>query len=231
MVAALAFNPSSDPPRSLLPEEITWLGSLSYNEQGLIPAIVQDYLDGTVLMVAWMNRESLQKTLETGRTWFWSRSRQALWPKGETSGHVQWVKQIRYDCDGDALVILVEQVGDAACHTGARSCFFRPLPGDQRDPIPAADTLSQVFAVVKARQADPRPDSYTSSLLAKGENAILKKLGEETAEVVMAAKDQDRAALAREVADLWYHCLVALAHYQVDIKDVYRQLQARRSAK
>lgn len=108
MVAALAFNPSSDPPRSLLPEEITWLGSLSYNEQGLIPAIVQDYLDGTVLMVAWMNRESLQKTLETGRTWFWSRSRQALWPKGETSGHVQWVKQIRYDCDGDALVILVE---------------------------------------------------------------------------------------------------------------------------
>ncbi|MGY2793015.1 phosphoribosyl-AMP cyclohydrolase / phosphoribosyl-ATP pyrophosphohydrolase [Thermostichus sp. MS-CIW-36] len=231
MVAALAFNPSSDPPRSLLPEEITWLGSLTYNEQGLIPAIVQDYLDGTVLMVAWMNRESLQKTLETGRTWFWSRSRQALWPKGETSGHVQWVKQIRYDCDGDALVILVEQVGDAACHTGARSCFFRPLPGDQRDPIPAADTLSQVFAVVKARQADPRPDSYTSSLLAKGENAILKKLGEETAEVVMAAKDQDRAALAREVADLWYHCLVALAHYQVDIKDVYRQLQARRSAK
>lgn len=228
MVAALAFNPSPDPPRSLLPEEITWLGSLSYNEQGLIPAIVQDYLDGTVLMMAWMNRESLQKTLETGRTWFWSRSRQALWPKGETSGHVQWVKQIRYDCDGDALVILVEQVGDAACHTGARSCFFRPLQGD---PLPAADTLSQVFAVVKARQADPRPDSYTSSLLAKGENAILKKLGEETAEVVMAAKDQDRVALAREVADLWYHCLVALAHYQVDIKDVYRQLQARRSAK
>jgi len=231
MVAAPAFNPSSDPPRSLLPEEITWLGSLSYNEQGLIPAIVQDYLDGTVLMMAWMNRESLQKTLETGRTWFWSRSRQALWPKGETSGHVQWVRQIRYDCDGDALVILVEQVGEAACHTGARSCFFRPMPGDQRDPIPAADTLSQVFAVVKVRQADPRPDSYTSSLLAKGENAILKKLGEETAEVVMAAKDQDRAALAREMADLWYHCLVALAHYQVDIKDVYRQLQARRSAK
>lgn len=231
MAAAVISGLSWQSPRALSPEEMAWLGSLSYNEQGLIPAIVQDYLDGTVLMVAWMNRESLQKTLETGRTWFWSRSRQALWPKGETSGHVQWVKQIRYDCDGDALVILVEQVGDAACHTGARSCFFRPLPGDQRDPIPAADTLSQVFAVVKARQADPRPDSYTSSLLAKGENAILKKLGEETAEVVMAAKDQDRAALAREVADLWYHCLVALAHYQVDVRDVYRQLQARRSAK
>ncbi|MGY4631166.1 phosphoribosyl-AMP cyclohydrolase / phosphoribosyl-ATP pyrophosphohydrolase [Thermostichus sp. OS-CIW-29] len=228
MAAAVISGLSWQSPRALSPEEMAWLGSLSYNEQGLIPAIVQDYLDGTVLMVAWMNRESLQKTLETGRTWFWSRSRQALWPKGETSGHVQWVKQIRYDCDGDALVILVEQVGDAACHTGARSCFFRPL---QRDPIPAADTLSQVFAVVKARQADPRPDSYTSSLLAKGENAILKKLGEETAEVVMAAKDQDRVALAREMADLWYHCLVALAHYQVDVRDVYRQLQARRSAK
>jgi phosphoribosyl-ATP pyrophosphohydrolase/phosphoribosyl-AMP cyclohydrolase len=227
----MASSASADLPRPLLQAEVARLDSLRYNEQGLIPAIVQDYLDGTVLMMAWMNRESLQKTLETGRTWFWSRSRQTLWPKGETSGHVQWVKQIRYDCDGDALVILVEQVGDAACHTGARSCFFRPLPGDQRDPLPAADTLSQVFAVVKARQADPRPDSYTSSLLAKGENAILKKLGEETAEVVMAAKDQDRAALAREVADLWYHCLVALAHYQVDIKDVYRQLQARRSAK
>lgn len=231
MAAAVISGLSWQSPRALSPEEMAWLGSLTYNEQGLIPAIVQDYLDGTVLMMAWMNRESLQKTLETGRTWFWSRSRQALWPKGETSGHVQWVKQIRYDCDGDALVILVEQVGDAACHTGARSCFFRPLPGDQRDPIPAADTLSQVFAVVKARQADPRPDSYTSSLLAKGENAILKKLGEETAEVVMAAKDQDRVALAREMADLWYHCLVALAHYQVDVRDVYRQLQARRSAK
>lgn len=228
MAAAVISGLSWQSPRALSPEEMAWLGSLTYNEQGLIPAIVQDYLDGTVLMMAWMNRESLQKTLETGHTWFWSRSRQALWPKGETSGHVQWVKQIRYDCDGDALVILVEQVGDAACHTGARSCFFRPL---QRDPIPAADTLSQVFAVVKARQADPRPDSYTSSLLAKGENAILKKLGEETAEVVMAAKDQDRVALAREVADLWYHCLVALAHYQVDVRDVYRQLQARRSAK
>jgi phosphoribosyl-ATP pyrophosphohydrolase/phosphoribosyl-AMP cyclohydrolase len=226
MAAAVISGLSWQSPRALSLEEMAWLGSLTYNEQGLIPAIVQDYLDGTVLMMAWMNRESLQKTLETGRTWFWSRSRQALWPKGETSGHVQWVKQIRYDCDSDALVILVEQVGDAACHTGARSCFFRTLQGD---PIPAADTLSQVFAVVKARQADPRPDSYTSSLLAKGENAILKKLGEETAEVVMAAKDQDRVALAREMADLWYHCLVALAHYQVDIRDVYRQLQARRS--
>ncbi|MEN9204144.1 MAG: bifunctional phosphoribosyl-AMP cyclohydrolase/phosphoribosyl-ATP diphosphatase HisIE [Thermostichus sp. DG_1_6_bins_120] len=230
---------TSDSVRSLSAEELackdsvllSQLDSLRYNEQGLIPAIVQDYLDGTVLMMAWMNRESLQKTLETGRTWFWSRSRQALWAKGETSGHVQWVKQIRYDCDGDTLLITVEQVGDVACHTGARSCFFRPLLNSAAFVPPAADTLSQVFAVIKARQADPSPNSYTSSLLAKGDNAILKKLGEETAEVVMAVKDQEPTAIASEVADLWYHCLVALAHHQVDIKDVYRQLQARRSSK
>ncbi|WP_443081697.1 bifunctional phosphoribosyl-AMP cyclohydrolase/phosphoribosyl-ATP diphosphatase HisIE [Synechococcus sp. Nb3U1] len=213
------------------PEELACLDGLCYNEQGLIPAIVQDYLDGTVLMMAWMNRGSLQKTLETGRTWFWSRSRQAFWAKGEISGHVQWVKQIHYDCDSDALLITVEQVGDVACHTGARSCFFRPLLKSASNIPSAADTLSQVFAVIKARQADPSSNSYTSNLLAKGDNAILKKLGEETAEVVMAVKDQEPTAIASEVADLWYHCLVALAHHQVDIKDVYRQLQARRSGK
>ncbi|MCF2969887.1 bifunctional phosphoribosyl-AMP cyclohydrolase/phosphoribosyl-ATP diphosphatase HisIE [Synechococcus sp. Nb3U1] len=215
----------------LSPEELACLDGLCYNEQGLIPAIVQDYLDGTVLMMAWMNRGSLQKTLETGRTWFWSRSRQAFWAKGEISGHVQWVKQIHYDCDSDALLITVEQVGDVACHTGARSCFFRPLLKSASNIPSAADTLSQVFAVIKARQADPSSNSYTSNLLAKGDNAILKKLGEETAEVVMAVKDQEPTAIASEVADLWYHCLVALAHHQVDIKDVYRQLQARRSGK
>ncbi len=230
MSSAADPSPSREA-RVLSPEELACLDSLRYNEQGLIPAIVQDYLDGTVLMLAWMNRESLQKTLETGRTWFWSRSRQALWAKGETSGHVQWVRHICYDCDSDALLVIVEQVGDVACHTGARSCFFRPLLKSAREGPPAADTLSQVFAVIKERQANPSPNSYTSSLLAKGDNAILKKLGEETAEVVMAVKDQEPTAIASEVADLWYHCLVALAHHQVDLKDVYRQLQARRSSR
>lgn len=201
------------------------LEAICYNEQGLVPAIVQDYLDGTVLMMAWMNRTSLQKTLETAETWFWSRSRQALWHKGETSGHLQKVKTIRYDCDSDALLVTVEQVGDIACHTGQRSCFHQ-VAGEVA--LPPADTLSQVFEVIKERQQHPRPESYTNKLLAGGDNKILKKMGEETAEVVMACKDDDGDAIAGEVADLFYHTLVALAHHEVDVKAVYRKLQARR---
>lgn len=201
------------------------IAEIRYDAQGLVPAIVQDYLDGTVLMMAWMNRESLQKTLETGRTWFWSRSRSELWPKGETSGHVQFVKSLRYDCDSDTLLIGVEQVGDIACHTGERSCFHR-LEGQV--VAPPADTLSQVFAVIRDRQDHPKPESYTCQLLAAGDNKILKKIGEEAAEVVMACKDDDPEAIAGEVADLFYHALVAIAHHQVDLRAVYRKLQDRR---
>ena len=198
---------------------------IRYNEQGLVPAIVQDYLDGTVLMMAWMNQESLQKTLDTGETWFWSRSRQEFWHKGATSGHVQKVQTIRYDCDSDALLVTVEQIGDIACHTGERSCFHQI---QDHKTAPPADTLSQVFEVIRERQAHPNPDSYTCKLLAGGDNKILKKIGEESAEVVMACKDDDAAAIAGEVADLFYHTLVALAHHGVDIKEVYRKLQERR---
>lgn len=201
------------------------LDSIRYDEKGLVPAIVQDYLDGTILMMAWMNRESLQKTLETGRTWFWSRSRQELWPKGETSGHVQHVKSIRYDCDSDAILITAEQVGEIACHTGERSCFHQV--NGHIEP-PPADTLSQVFAVICDRKANPNPDSYTSKLFEGGDNKILKKVGEEAAEVVMACKDDDADAIAGEVADLFFHSMVALAHHGVDIKQVYRKLQERR---
>ncbi|NJK40625.1 MAG: bifunctional phosphoribosyl-AMP cyclohydrolase/phosphoribosyl-ATP diphosphatase HisIE [Acaryochloridaceae cyanobacterium SU_2_1] len=199
--------------------------NIRYNEQGLVPAIVQDYLDGTVLMMAWMNSDSLQQTLTTGQTCFWSRSRQQLWPKGETSGHVQRVKSLRYDCDSDALLIGVEQVGDIACHTGERSCFHQV--GGQIEP-PPGDTISQVFAVICDRQAHPTAESYTCKLLAAGDNKILKKIGEESAEVVMACKDDDPDQIAGEVADLIYHSLVALAHHGVDLKAVYRKLQARR---
>jgi phosphoribosyl-ATP pyrophosphohydrolase/phosphoribosyl-AMP cyclohydrolase len=198
---------------------------IRYNDQGLVPAIVQDYLDGTVLMMAWMNQESLQKTLATGDTWFWSRSRQEFWHKGATSGHVQKIKAIRYDCDSDALLITVEQVGDIACHTGERSCFHQV---DHQKLPPPADTLSQVYGVIRDRQANPDPNSYTCKLLEGGDNKILKKIGEEAAEVVMACKDDDGEAIAGEVADLMYHTLVALAHHGVDIKAVYRKLQDRR---
>jgi phosphoribosyl-ATP pyrophosphohydrolase/phosphoribosyl-AMP cyclohydrolase len=198
---------------------------IKYDDRGLVPAIVQDYLDGTVLMLAWMNQESLQKTLETGETWFWSRSRQEFWNKGATSGHTQTVKTIRYDCDSDALLVTVEQRGDIACHTGERSCFHQVNGGVTPPP---ADTLSQVFAVICDRRDQPSEGSYTRTLLDGGDNKILKKIGEEAAEVVMACKDDDADAIAGEAADLLYHTLVALAYHRVDLKAVYRKLQDRR---
>lgn len=198
---------------------------IRYNDHGLVPAIVQDHLDGTVLMMAWMNSEALRQTLATGETWFWSRSRQSLWHKGATSGHTQRVQTIRYDCDSDALLLTVEQRGEVACHTGERSCFHQI--GDDR-VLPPADTLSQVFAVVTQRRLQPDPNSYTCKLMEGGDNKILKKIGEEAAEVVMACKDDDPEEIAAEVADLFYHTLVALAYHQVDLKSVYRKLQDRR---
>jgi phosphoribosyl-ATP pyrophosphohydrolase/phosphoribosyl-AMP cyclohydrolase len=201
------------------------IDAIRYNEQGLVPAIAQDYLDGTVLMMAWMNRESLQKTLNTGEAWYWSRSRQELWHKGATSGHIQKVQSIRYDCDSDALLLIIEQIGDIACHTGERSCFHQI---DGIKEAPSADMLSEVFKVICDRRDNPNENSYTCKLLAGGDNKILKKVGEESAEVVMACKDDDRDAIASEVADLFYHTLVALAYHKVDLRHVYRKLQERR---
>jgi phosphoribosyl-ATP pyrophosphohydrolase/phosphoribosyl-AMP cyclohydrolase len=201
------------------------INAIRYNEQGLVPAIVQDYLDGTVLMMAWMNRESLQKTLETGETWFWSRSRSELWHKGATSGHLQNVRSLRYDCDSDALLVTVEQIGDIACHTGERSCFHQV---DGTKAAPPADTLSGLFEVICDRRDNPQAGSYTCKLLNGGDNKILKKIGEEAAEVVMACKDDDPDAIASEAADLFYHTLVALAHHKVELRDVYRKLQERK---
>ena len=223
MLGTSACMLSAPEPNSL--HQAIPVAEIRYDERGLVPAIVQDYLDGTVLMMAWMNRESLQKTLDTGETWFWSRSRTQLWHKGETSGHLQKVRSLRYDCDSDALLIGVEQIGDIACHTGERSCFHQ-VEGEKAPP--PADTLSQVFEVIRDRRDNPTQESYTCKLLAEGDNKILKKIGEEAVEVVMACKDDDKDAIAGEVADLFYHTLVALAHHGVDLKDVYRKLQQRR---
>jgi len=206
------------------------LATLRFNDQGLIPAIVQDVLDGTVLMMAWMNRESLQKTLDTGETWFWSRSRQEFWHKGATSGHIQKVRAVRYDCDRDVLLLQVEQVGDIACHLGEHSCFHRVFDHEEKFPAPA-DTLSQVFRVVEERRDQPDPTSYTSRLLAKGSNQILKKLGEEAVEVAIAASSEGRERVISEVCDLWFHSLVLLAQQGIDIREVYAELQRRRAPK
>ncbi|OKH18189.1 bifunctional phosphoribosyl-AMP cyclohydrolase/phosphoribosyl-ATP diphosphatase HisIE [[Limnothrix rosea] IAM M-220] len=201
------------------------LDKVRFNEQGLVPAIAQDYLDGTVLMMAWMNRESLTKTMESGQAWYWSRSRQELWHKGATSGHFQNVKALRYDCDSDAILMSIEQIGDIACHTGERSCFHQV---NSEKSAPAADTLSEVFNVIRDRRDHPKEGSYTNSLFAAGDNKILKKIGEEAAEVVMACKDDEKDEIAGEVADLFYHALVAIAHHNVDLRDVYKKLDSRR---
>jgi len=203
--------------------------NIRFNDQGLVPAIAQDYLDGTVLMLAWMNADALKKTMETGDVWYWSRSRQELWHKGATSGHIQKVRGLRYDCDSDALLVTIEQIGDVACHTGERSCFHQ-VEGTEGAQIiaPPADTLSQVFEVIRDRKLNPKPDSYTNKLFEGGDNKILQKIGEEAVEVVMACKDDEPDEIAGEVADLLYHTLVAIAHHDVDLKAVYRKLQARR---
>ncbi len=198
---------------------------IKYNEQGLIPAIAQDYLDGTVLMMAWMSKESLQKTFETGEVWYWSRSRQELWHKGATSGHIQKLQSIRLDCDGDTILLGVEQIGDIACHTGERSCFYQ---AGKTKILPPADTLTELFKIIGDRRDNYDENSYTCKLFAGGDNKILKKIGEESAEVVMACKDDDSEQIIGEVADLLYHTLVALAYHKVNLRDVYKKLQERR---
>ena len=211
------------------------LERIKFDQQGLVPAIVQDATNGTVLMLAYMNRESLAKTLETGTTWFYSRSRQELWNKGATSGHVQMVKELLYDCDGDTLLVKVEQKG-AACHEGTYSCFSRRF-GEaestltERPQVLGAAVLPELFAVLEDRRQNPQQGSYTSSLFAKGEDRILKKIGEEAAETIIAAKNHSQGEVIYEMADLWYHCLVLLAAHKIDFAALIEELGKRRSGK
>ena len=208
---------------------------IKFDANGLVPAVVQDAATGTVLMLAYMNRESLAKTLATGTTWFYSRSRQELWNKGATSGHVQMVKELLYDCDGDTLLVKVEQKG-AACHEGTYSCFSRRF-GEaestltERPALAAAEVLTELFAVLEDRRQNPQQGSYTSSLFAKGEDRILKKIGEEAAETIIAAKNHSQGEVIYEMADLWYHCLVLLAAHKIDFAALIEELGKRRSGK
>ena len=211
------------------------LERIKFDQQGLVPAIVQDATNGTVLMLAYMNRESLAKTLETGTTWFYSRSRQELWNKGATSGHVQMVKELLYDCDGDTLLVKVEQTG-AACHEGTYSCFSRRFgeaepTQTERPQVLGTAVLSELFAVLEDRRQNPQQGSYTSILFAKGEDRILKKIGEEAAETIIAAKNHSQGEVIYEMADLWYHCLVLLASHKIDFAALIEELGKRRSGK
>ena len=212
------------------------ISMVKFDEKGLVPAIVQEE-NGQVLMLAYMNEESLKKTLETGYTWFYSRSRKKLWNKGETSGNVQKVKEISYDCDGDTLLVRVHQTG-VACHTGTYSCFSGRRLGENEKSVAVvpeepqaslANVLNDLYEVIRDRQLNPVEGSYTNYLFQHGQDKILKKVGEEAAETIIASKNMDRQEIAYEMGDLWYHCLVLLAFHNPSPEIVFRELRNRRN--
>ncbi len=212
------------------------ISAVKFDERGLVPAIVQEE-SGQVLMLAYMNEESLKKTIETGYTHFYSRSRKKLWKKGETSGNVQQVTEISHDCDGDTLLVKVHQTG-VACHTGSYSCFAGrrmfgatgkdvALVEDEPQNMPM-NILAELYEVIKDRQLRPVEGSYTNYLFEKGQDKILKKVGEEAVETILASKNQVRADILYEMGDLWYHCLVLLAFHNIRPEDLFGELMNRR---
>ena len=215
------------------------IDNLKFDEKGLLPAIIQDYVSGQVLMMAYMNKESLARTLESGKTWFYSRSRQKLWQKGEESGHIQELKEISFDCDSDCLLIKVAQTG-VACHTGHYSCFYQTLDGKEVES-PVFDLaavynsagggpgiLYELYDIILERREKMPEGSYTAYLFNKGLDKILKKVGEENAEVIIAAKNRDKAELVYETSDLLYHLLVLLVEQGVSLAEVFSELKSRR---
>lgn len=189
------------------------------NINGLIPAIVQDYYTGKVLMLAYVNQESYDYMLKNGKTCFWSRSRQKLWYKGETSGNVQKIKNMAFDCDSDALLIQVEQTGTGACHTGSYSCFG--------DNVGEYEILDDVYNQIIDRKSNPKERSYTNYLLESGIDKICKKVGEEASETIIAAKNEDKNDLIGEIVDLVYHLEVLMFVSSITLKDIRAKLAER----
>lgn len=199
------------------------IDELKFDERGLIPAIVVDYLTHDVLTLAYMNRESLEISMREGRTCFWSRSRGELWRKGETSGNVQHIVKITADCDRDALTVLVKKDGPA-CHTGAESCF--------NDTLYISDEISEfsvrgLMKLIEGRKTDPTEGSYTTYLFEKGLDKILKKVGEESTEVIIAGKAEDKAETIYEICDLIYHVLVLMVEMGISYEDIMKELSSR----
>lgn len=199
------------------------IDELKFDDRGLIPAIVTDCLSGEVLTLAYMNRESLEITLREGRTCFWSRSRQELWRKGETSGNTQQVVDVTADCDCDALRVNVKKAGPA-CHTGAESCFFNKVYESDEAQCFSLDGL---YELIKGRKTEGREGSYTTYLFEKGMDKILKKVGEECTEVIIAAKGGDRAEAVYEVSDLVYHVMVMMVEMGISNEDILKELASR----
>jgi len=201
------------------------ISNLKFDAQGLIPAIVQDARTRQVLTLAYMNSESLMRTIETKETWFWSRSRSELWHKGETSGNTQQVVEIIPDCDGDSLVVLVEPSGPA-CHTGATSCFQT----SDVQSVELGELLDRLYCLIREREQKRPPGSYTTYLFNEGIDKILKKVGEESAETIVAAKNEAVEPLVSEVSDLLYHLLVLLVARGVTLNQIREELAKRRGA-
>ena len=196
---------------------------LKFDEKGLIPAIVVDAVSKRVLTLAYMNRESLQRSMETELATFWSRSRQELWCKGETSGNYQHIVSITADCDRDALVVLVEKDGPA-CHLGTDSCFEYPVyESDERHEF----SYELLLELIRGRKLNPQEKSYTTYLFDKGLDKILKKVGEESTEVIIAAKSQDKKETVYEIADLAYHVMVLMIEAGISLEDIFRELASR----
>lgn len=212
------------------------ISMIKFDEKGLVPAVVQEE-NGQVLMLAYMNNESLQKTIATGYTWFYSRSRGKLWNKGEESGNKQQVKEISYDCDGDTLLVKVHQTG-VACHTGTYTCFSgrKLVEGEEKGvtvvqpeaQVSLATVLNDLYAVIEDRQLNPVEGSYTNYLFEKGQDKILKKVGEEAVETVIASKNNSQKEVLYEMGDLWYHCLVLLAYHKLTPDQLLNELMSRR---
>jgi len=200
---------------------------LKFDEQGLIPAVVQDWRDASVLMLGFMNREALQKTLESKSVHFWSRSRNKLWEKGETSGHKLNLKDLFVDCDGDTVLVKAEPIGPT-CHTGEKACFFTRLESNSKKTTDAwGGILERLYQTIQDRKRSPKPDSYVSSLLQGGADKVLKKVVEEAGEVVLAAKGGKKEEIIYEAADLLFHTLVVLGYHDITPEEVYQELASR----
>ena len=199
------------------------IGKLKFDQNGLIPAIVTETGTGKVLMMAYMNEESLKLSMEKGLACFWSRSRQELWLKGDTSGNYQHIVSITADCDYDTLLVEVRKDGPA-CHTGEESCFHNPMFAG---PEPQGFTYEALMEMLKGRKDNPKEGSYTSYLFEKGDDKILKKIGEESTEVIIAGKAEDKAETIYEIADLTYHVLVLMLEAGISLEDIHRELASR----
>lgn len=213
----------------MIKEGIIDLSEIKFDENGLIPVVVQSIETSDVLMLAYMNKEALDLTIKEGVATYYSRSRKSLWKKGETSGHYQYVKSMSYDCDGDSILLQVIQVG-VACHTNKMSCFFNEVL--QSDEVEKKSyLLEELYATIDERKKNPLEGSYTNYLFTKGLDKILKKVGEETAEVIIAAKNKSSSEMIYEISDLVYHTLVLMVNEGIELKSIEEELKRRQNKK